>query len=99
MKQDQVNWVLPKKIRGRTTPRSTYRLDPIFTQAMSNIAALESDASGANISQATLIFNLMQRDSRYLRGVWCSLWKEYQRLKKEKSNAQAKQAANTTRNT
>ena|ERR1035437_8613231 len=52
---EQRQWHLPTKRKGESKTRIQYRIDPLFTQALSEYAADQSRIQGIKISSATVI--------------------------------------------
>jgi len=52
---EQRNWHLPTKRKGESKVRVSLRIDPLFTQALSEFAADQSRIQGIKISSATVI--------------------------------------------
>lgn len=83
---DPNQWAMPSKVTGITTPNATFRIDPIYTQALALLAKRESERLGVRISQATLLTNLTTQDANFFRTKRSELREIIKQLNKENNH-------------
>lgn len=77
---DTTPWIMPDK---SGTEQYTFRMDPLYKQAIQELADSETLLLGRKISMATVIFNLTTRNTDYIRETRIKLYERYKQLKKE----------------
>jgi hypothetical protein len=81
-------WRIPEKKMGVISViTTTTRFDPIYWEALGQMAAKESETYGRTISRPNLIMNLTTRDGSFLRSKRSELRKLYIQLKRENQSA------------
>lgn len=82
MNEQKTNWHLPTKIKGEAKVAVTYRIDPLFTQALKEFAAEQSKLQGIKISAATVIITSVLKYNK----VVAQRYKQLKRENKDESN-------------
>lgn len=89
---DQSPWRIPKKVAGNKLAVYHSKLEPLFKQALQELADSESAAYGVKISTGTVITNLSTRNGLYFQSKRSQLLKKYTQLKKEHEDNERNQA-------
>lgn len=76
-------WILPD---NKGTVHNTYRMDPLFKQALQELVESESSLVGRKVSMMTITFNLSTRDTQYMRSKRRQLAKRYKELKNHRKH-------------
>lgn len=77
-------WRVPGKKKGESLENYTFRMDPLFKQAIQELAQAETGLYGVKISLPTVISNLTTRNGNYFVEKRATLNKRYKQLNREK---------------